>query len=233
MLLLFLRITLFILIDFGMIILISPLFLLLFSFVNIIKKNNNNKNTIVVLIHGSGVKGWQWIIVEKYLYYYNIPYKSVNYDSSQKIYKSCQDVMEQIISIDNCSIDKKNVVLIGHSLGGLIARVISSKMKIKLLFLINTPQNGAIVINWLDSGASLSPAAYDLRYGSEFITHLPAPNACQVHEIVGINDFIRPEHATTHGKNVYMSYFGHYFSAVNPYLWFGYIIPLIRTIGTD
>ena len=68
-----------------------------------------------------------------------------------------------------------------------------------------------------------------MRYGSTFINLLPndiIPD--RIYEIAGINDFVRYDHCLHYYKNVYTSWFGHYFSAVNPYLWFNYIIKIIK-----
>ncbi len=236
---LFTQIVAFMFIDYLMIIAIGLPCLLLFSTLELIKKpKERDGDTIrVILIHGSGSSSWQWIIVRKYLDYYSIPHKTVNYDSKQKIRDSCEQVIEQF---DPEEIDGKNICLIGHSLGGLIAKIIACeymKQQPNILFMINTPQRGAIIINWLEPYPRLEECVTnELRFGSDFIKNtidiaknVNLTKETEIHEIVGKYDFIRPEHSQMYEKNVYMSYSGHYFSMVNPYLWFKYMIPKIES----
>lgn len=218
-LLTFLRILVFILVDI--------LFILPFSIIGILyfffgRHESINNNKIVILIHGSSVSDWQWVVAKWYLYMNNISFMSIKYDYTQKITKSAQNIVEKINPLI-----KNDIILIGHSQGGLIARFIHDKINAKMTFLLNTPQKGASIINWLYSEYNSPHYKNDMRIGSDFIRNLPCSNSSHIYEIYGINDFVRPYESIFFGKNIYESWFGHYFSAVNPFLWNFYIIPKI------
>lgn len=197
---------------------------------------DRDRNLLVVLIHGSGGGIWQWFIVRTYLDYHEIPYLIVKYNSARRINESCEEVYKQLDGIND-----KDICLIGHSLGGLIAKILACKyMKRKIqpkaLVMINTPQQGVIVINWLEPvpRRPLDCLTNELRHGSDFINSMPGldelEKETQIYEIVGEYDFVRPEHSIMCRKNVYRSYSGHYFSMANPYLWFWYMIPMLKEL---
>lgn len=217
------RLIVFILIDIIAILLFVPLGLLYLSFG---KQQYDNGNPLVVLIHGSGVNDIQWNVAKAYLYFSDISFISVNYNYSQSITKSANNVLKLIPK-------DRDIILIGHFQGGLISRYIANNINTHQIYLMNTPQKGAIILNFLYPNenicANIDDSQKDMRYGSDFIKNLPIINDnIKVFEIVGINDFVRDIHSIEYEKNVYKSWFGHYFSAVNPYLWFNYIIPNIK-----
>ena len=78
-------------------------------------KPQSADGTLVVLIHGSRARDWQWLVVKNYLYWRDIQSMTVRYNITQSLKKSCEDMIEQIPQ-------NKNIVLIGHSFDGLIAR---------------------------------------------------------------------------------------------------------------
>jgi hypothetical protein len=189
---------------------------------------NNSDTKLVVLIHGTSVNDWQWAVAKLYLYLFNIPCMTVNYNSKQPINESCDEVFNQIMSANN---EKNNdIILIGHSQGGLIARKIHDQVNSKMTFLMNTPQKGAPILNWMYPNKSNQPCSRDdMKFDSEFIKSLPIlKNFENIHEIVGLNDAISIEHCISYGKHVYFGWTGHYYSAVNPLLWLNYIIPAIK-----
>jgi triacylglycerol esterase/lipase EstA (alpha/beta hydrolase family) len=186
--------------------------------------NFENSNQLVVLIHGSGVGSWQWAMVKTYLRGSNINMISVDYDSTQSIIKSSEKVLSQIPS-------HRDIILIGHSMGGLVARLIASKVNARKVFLLNTPQHGAPIIDLeypKEEGIDYGPSTEEMRYQSDFIKSLPELNPNTTYEIVGLNDFVRYSQCISYGRNVYYSWFGHYFTAWNPYLWFSHIIPKLK-----
>jgi pimeloyl-ACP methyl ester carboxylesterase len=215
------RLLSFIVIDFTLIVLFAPIGLIYLLFG---PKSKTDGDQIIILIHGSSVSDWQWAIAKFYLYISGLSFISVKYNSSQSINESRNQVLNQI------NLRDKDIIIIGHSQGGLIARKIHNQLGSKMTFLMNTPQKGASLINWLGPETLEPSSRNDMRVGSEFIKNLPNVNSETIHEIVGINDFVRDYEATVFGVNVYKSWFGHYFNAVNPYLWFSYVIPKIKSL---
>jgi pimeloyl-ACP methyl ester carboxylesterase len=208
------RLLSFVFIDFILISLFIPLLP-----VNYILSVPKDTNKLVVLIHGSGVGSWQWYISTIYLKYYNINYKCIDYNYKKSLHESKLDVLKQI--------PNKNITLIGHSLGGLMVRLIANDVKAEKIFLLNTPQTGSPLIDWLfpiEENKNYGASFNEMRYQSTFIKNLPSFHK-DVYEIVGINDYVRSAQSIHFSKNIYYSWFGHYFSAVNPYLWLTYIIP--------
>lgn len=188
----------------------------------------NDLNTpLVILIHGSGTGHWQWLVAKFYLYICGINFVSVKYNYLQAINLSCASVLEQLAPYTNTKLNRK-LILIGHSQGGLIARAISEHIHPTMLFLMHSPQKGASLINWMYQECETTDSNNDMRQGSKFIRNLHFPLLKHVYEIVGINDFVRYYECIAYKQNVYKSWFGHYFSAVNPYLWLTHIIPCIK-----
>lgn len=187
---------------------------------------NEDDNKLVILIHGSGTSHWQWLVAKFYMYIFGVSFVSVQYNYLQSIKLSCDDVVEQILPL--LQSDRK-IILIGHSQGGLIARSIFPKINPQMLFLLHTPQKGASILNCLYPETNEPTSSNDMRLGSKFIKNLYFPIIKHAYEVVGINDFVRHYECIDYGMNVYTSWFGHYFSAVNPYLWITHIIPIIKT----
>jgi hypothetical protein len=215
--------------------------------------NPKNKSKIVVLIHGSGVRDWQWAVAKLYLHISKISFMSVNYNSELPIEISSDIVFEQItkhlnkinqvktlVESNECKEKENEIILIGHSQGGLISRLIHNRVKSKMTFLMNTPQKGACLLNWLypNNGENHPCSRNDMRPNSEFLQNLPDADPNEICEIIGTNDVVLesesihfgnlPHQILNNEKHVYRSRFGHFFCAVNPYLWFSYVIPLIK-----
>lgn len=223
--------SLFSLIDLSLISILGISGLVYMLFGSPIKRSISKNNNTVILIHGTGVSDWQWANAKLYLYLSKIPCFSVKYDHSQSINISCENVKNQIISY--CQLqNNNNIIVIGHSQGGLIARCIHNEINSKMSFLINAPQKGAPIINWLypeSQKHKYSNSLNDMRPNSNFIENLPnIEDHERIYEIIGLNDIVGAENCISFGKYIYISWFGHYFSAVNPYLWYNYIIPKIR-----
>ena len=214
------RISLFIIIDLILILFFIPLGYIDLFFFN--KNRLSDCKNIIILIHGTGASEWQWSIARLYLRLFNKQYISVEYNSRQCVEKSCKDVINQIPKISNISI-------IGHSQGGLIALYLHQYFDIKSTFLLHTPQKGAKIIDWLYHGEILSDQLKDMQYQSYFIQLIGNIKVKgNIYEIMGNNDYVREGECVVFKQNVYKSFFGHYFSAVNPYLWITYIIPNIN-----
>lgn len=218
-----LRLLLFVFVDFILILCLFPIGILFLAGPRNVEFGNKT-DKLIVLIHGSGVGEWQWNVAKAYLCLFRLSHMTVGYDSSKRVDISCQNVWEQI------PLDRE-VALIGHSQGGLIARSIANNLNATKIFFLNTPQKGSPLLDWLypiEENKIRSDSDIDMRYGSDFIKKLPTELKSETFEIVGINDFVRDSQSIFYGKNIYHSWFGHYFSAVNPYLWIQYITPELK-----
>jgi hypothetical protein len=105
---------------------------------------------LIILIHGSGSSSFQWGVAEIYLWLNNYQYLSVDYNSKQNITKSTWDIIEKIKLFDS---KHKDIILIDHSQGGLIARDIYNHKDFKnyanpkKIFILNSPQLGCHLAN--------------------------------------------------------------------------------------
>jgi pimeloyl-ACP methyl ester carboxylesterase len=247
--LILLRIALFVLVD---IVLCVPFFLLLSPLRAILalfrprtttQRLLKQADVTVVLIHGSGTSSWQWWPAQLYLFLHGIRNRAVRYNSLQPCAASVSDIEAQISTIEG------RLVLVGHSQGALLARDLlhrtkrrsssSSSWKIAALFSLNGPQRGSALLRWLyPDGCEGYPARNDMALDSDYVKSVGSiddnNNAAaketenvvvEKYTVVGLNDFVRPQEAMLPAPvTVYRSWFGHYFSACNPWLWNTFIV---------
>ena len=137
---------------------------------------------------------------------------------------------------------KRDVILIGHSQGGVIARwLFNSRDKHSLrfnfhsIFLLHAPQSGAYIANVRNR--LLSPmfgqanqALQDMETNSTFsrlYEERCVDDGGNVYEVSGRCDYVDYHRSafwkTKHRR--YLSWWGHYYPAVNAMLWFRFIIP--------
>lgn len=245
---------------------IVVIFYLLIGFPNLIFKiltfnilyntNNSNINKYIVLIHGLGANNINWLVIEVYikiyLYYKNYNKKNkigliiINYNSFQSLLKSCDDIINQI---NNNNKNNKDIILIGYSLGALLARSLkhhpkykNSTLNIKQIFLINGILKGVPIINYLCDNNIYNNEIQiynDIKINSKFMNELNNNIKKKyndefnnnIYEIIGLNDiYLDPCLAISNinNKNIYKSYGGHYFNSVNPYVWFKFIFNKIK-----
>lgn len=231
-LLTFIRIFLFIFIDIIFILFFAPLGLILLCILPHDYSNENSKN-VVILIHGTSTSKWQWKLAQFYLRLHGISYKTLKYNHQQRINKSIEDIKNNFFT-ENDSINS-NHYIVGHSQGGLIALHLHSFLNSRGTFLLNSPTQGSNLVAWLmdpESTHSKESSHTDMRAGSEFIQQLDLLTKSEefdknIYEIVGLNDFVRPHESIKFNNDVYRSWFSHYSSAVNPWLWNTYIIKKI------
>jgi hypothetical protein len=77
-------------------------------------------------------------------------------NSSSRTYSSTTSIDSIGINVWNNSItNRKNLILIGHSMGGLVARAIENQHpnNVKGIITIGTPHEGAAILNKIDNGA--------------------------------------------------------------------------------
>jgi len=100
----------------------------------------------------------------------------VNYDSHQPLKKSIGQVIKQLPSIDD------EIVIIGHSLGGVIATLVSDiDPRISSLVTISSPLAGskaANIVRWLPGHPSvmsdITPSSEFIRFIGEYKGDFPA-----------------------------------------------------------
>ena len=133
------------------------------------KKSSESENPLIqanpkkgmVLIHGTGEGGWQWLAKNQFM---KKEHKEalesvviVEYDYTQGIKKSCKDVWRQIRDHFDPG---AQIVLVGHSQGGIIARAMvehkdcsekeeASNPDIKAVFCLSAPLRGVLPLIFL------------------------------------------------------------------------------------
>lgn len=244
------RRVIFVVVDFVVILVCLPIGLPFLLYEKITrskyKRNMHAQDATLVLIHGTGVNDFQWGMAKFYLRVQNIHYITVNYDYSQPVRKSCQDVMDQIVdqvrgdSSSSQLCKKHKLSLVGHSQGGLIARLLHNhyhKQEHHHIsvnsFVLNAPQNGSKLLNRVNKLRNGTAAHKDMEHNSEFIQYYRSycDVDINVFEIAGVNDFVDSSTAFMRckdSKHRYYAWGSHYSTAVNPFLWFCYIIPRVK-----
>ena len=200
-------------------------------------KVQNKDSPLVVLIHGSGVRSWQWKAAEFYLWSKNIDHMTVDYDSQKPIRYSTITV-KYLIKKEN--VDNKQIITIGHSQGGIISRMLYNDPEINVIknFSLHAPQTGAEITTVRNDlyelvGVKhwLKQSAYDMQKESKYVRNY-MQKVKDVDSFVanGLIDFVEGESALWRSlpSRRFTSWFGHYYPAVNPLLWFGFIIPNIK-----
>ena len=203
----------------------------------------NDLHPLVILIHGTGVTSWQWGVVENYLRNHEIESAVVDYDSTNSIKDSIRHVQDQIKNICQ-SRDRNNIILVGHSQGGLISRWIYNESRANTTsyniiknFSLSAPQEGAHVcklrnkvMKYLNRTSNIS--LYDMEPSSEFINEYK--NMCVDNDSFltsGKLDFVGKESALwghDDESRKYITFAGHYYPAVDYNMWHYFIIPHIK-----
>ena len=199
---------------------------------------------LVILIHGTDGGSWQWIIVRQYLQAAGYKSTCLLYNSQNKVAHSCSKLQKDLQSLLQKEETGRNFVLIGHSQGGLLARMLYERCK-KLpvpcskVFILHAPQNGtsaARIWNTLKSciGLSTYESFKDMEDGTEFVKyykeHCVDPEDPNVYEAAGSLDYIQENEAFVSSlpNNRYVGCYGHYSPMVNKSLWNEFIIPNLK-----
>lgn len=206
---------------------------------------------LVILVHGTGAAPWQWVVARSYLREAGIHSKCVTYASEQPLQASAVDVVNQVrqlmrenqrIHANSCK--RVPTVLIGHSQGGIIARLVLNRVPhINRVFLLHAPQQGATAASaWnrtlrlLGLGSMVKRSMKDMAPDSEFVAWYKTVCAAddpRVYEAAGDRDYVRPDEALTvkdEGRK-YVGNYGHYSAVVSKLLWDEFIIPNILSLN--
>ena len=126
----------------------------------------------VLLIHGYMMRGWTLMYIKKrlkkdgwnqaYTWSYIPPFKNIPYYAGQ-LKNKVNDILDET--------SQTKIVLIGHSMGGLLARYyishLDGKSCVEKLITIGTPHKGTQLWSF-----TFSPCGMDMRPGSTFLKKL-------------------------------------------------------------
>jgi triacylglycerol esterase/lipase EstA (alpha/beta hydrolase family) len=171
---------------------------------------------LVVLVHGSNVSPAEFILACMYLRRAGIPYYCAAYNSRQPVNESVEEVRVHVRT-ELRRRRQPGVVFVGHSQGGLIARLVARYFdqrhqqseghgkavpSVRLVILLNAPQKGARLAyarGWITraAGFAVSGAYRDMTPGSAFLKGYAAPTAYveqfPLLEVSGCMDHINSE----------------------------------------
>lgn len=208
---------------------------------------------LVILVHGTGAAPWQWVVARGYLREAGLHSKCVTYASEQAIQASTVDVanqVRQLVRESDALHDMLHtgsgtvpIVLIGHSQGGLIARLVMNRIsRVARVFLLHAPQRGATAagawnraLRLVGLGSLVKRSINDMDPGSEFTKWYQSQcveNDPRVYEAAGSADYIVPEEAftVTDEARRYVGDYGHYSAVVSKILWTDFVIPNVLNL---
>jgi pimeloyl-ACP methyl ester carboxylesterase len=187
---------------------------------------NNKSRPIIILIHGTKLPLIGWTAAQIYLWSKNIESKVINYELLNSIELSVKSVVDQINIIKQNNKYNRQIILIGHSQGGLIARQIYNQYKylnIKKVFILNSPQLGYKILE------KKYKAIYDMYYRSPYMRQYRSickdRETYMVGSYLDFNDMKSSLWGQDDQKKKYKCYLGHNNSLINPFLWYNFIIP--------
>lgn len=102
----------------------------------------------IVYIHGAYSSDICWKYVSSQL---NTPFLCVNYDIEQPITEIIQTISTEISN----KIEDSDIILIGHSIGGVIACHVATQLQIKKVVTIATPFKGIEITPWIYSNCDI------------------------------------------------------------------------------
>ncbi len=125
----------------------------------------HKRRTPVLLIHGSHANQQQWFLFRQFLQNSEIGHVfTVNLNKRARKNDGDKDMEDYAVIVHNklqemqqryknAHIDMKNVILVGNSMGGLVAgaycvKDFENKVPVKALITISTPWNGSLVANY-------------------------------------------------------------------------------------
>lgn len=133
-----------------------------------------DKKQPILLVHGYMMRGWTLIYIKKrlqidgwenvYTWSYIPHFKNIPYYAEQLKNKADEIIKET---------DQRKIVLIGHSMGGLLARYyiehLKGKSYVERLITLGTPHHGTQLWSFI-----LSPCGKEMRPESDFLRKLKA-----------------------------------------------------------
>ena len=199
------------------------------------------RSVLVVLVHGTDGGDWQWLVARQYLKDAGYQSKCLSYNSQNRVADSCSSLFTNLQAMLEEEAPGRNFVLIGHSQGGLLARMLYERSKTlpvpcTKVFILHAPQKGtsaARLWNKLRSSIGLSnyESLKDMEDGTEFVNyykeHCVDPQDPCVYEAAGSLDYVREDEAfySSLPSKRYVGHYGHYSPMVDKSLWHTFIIP--------
>jgi len=138
------------------------------------------KNEIVILLHGLGLSSYTLLYIEHALAADGFKTISIDYPSRAYCVDELYDVVDDLIATSSDSLDTYHKVhFIGHSLGGILARLLALKYEGDNLghcIALGSPNLGSSLSQWLGKcrliRAYFGPALIDLHPSGAFISKL-------------------------------------------------------------
>jgi predicted alpha/beta hydrolase family esterase len=148
--------------------------------------------TPVVLIHGLGRSSSSLSKLARKLEARRHPVLNVDYNSRRHDLRECARRIEpEIIAFENRF--GRNIVLIGHSMGGLVARILAAEANLNVcgIVMLAPPNGGSEVADWVHRSRVgrllLGPALGDLR--TVAASKVPCPS-CPIGVIAGSRSYL-------------------------------------------
>ena len=149
----------------------------------------NKSNELVILLHGLGLSSFTLRYIELGLARQGYETCNIDYPSREYGIESLIAIVLKVLDEHDISSYEK-VHIVGHSLGGIIARYLALTMpeKIEKCIALGSPNNGSSLAQWLSQFYLIrryfGPALYDLLPSSSFLSRLVSlPD--EYHVIVG------------------------------------------------
>jgi len=166
----------------------------------------------ILLIHGYMMRGWTLMYLKKrlqkdgwdnvYTWSYIPPFKNIAYYAEQ-LKNKANDIMNET--------SQTKIILIGHSMGGLLARYYISHLEgksfVEKLVTIGTPHKGTQLWSF-----TYSPCGIEMRPESDFLTKLKAvPSTIKTLSIYSsFDEIVLPyQNSRLKGKNILNKEFDH------------------------
>lgn len=197
----------------------------------------------ILLIHGSGFNETEWVIGRQFLkgkqfgsvFSLNLDGLLSNHPSKGIHDYASGKVRDKILQIQEATLQKE-IILIGHSMGGLVAGyyaeeyALIDQVVVKQIITIGTPWKGAPGMSLLEKVSHLSTKDAQMKVESPFLKSLVSKalesekaGKRKYYNVGSTTDFMVPAPCSTltedPRRQYTLSYLGHYGLIVSPRVW--------------